>query len=419
MNLKLVGLLVAITFATVVAEKTRYDNYKLVDVFIKTKKQAQLIEQLENEPDFDLWGRFKAPLESAKIVLSPEAFAKYTKLFELYHIQYEVLRENMQEVMDQEESQMAKTRNTKVVGRYARLSEIHNYIDTLSDENPSLVSSYIAGRTHENRALKVAVIKSPTASRKIWIDCGIHAREWVSPSTCVYILDKLISDYKAGVAATKAIVDYYEFHILPVMNADGYEFSHTTTRLWRKNRYPTNAGCPGVDLNRNFPYQWMTGGSSNQPCSDTYAGSSAGSELESKAVMNAISAYKGQWDSYLTIHSYGKWWFTPYGYSAAVVPPDFTNLRAKAQIGVNALAATYGETGWIQGSSSQILYIASGGSEDWTYSQGINYSYCLELRPGQSGTDAIYGFQLPEDRAPRAGEETYRGVLAFLNSIKP
>ena len=38
-----------------------------------------------------------------------------------------------------------------------------------------------------------------------------------------------------------------------------YEFSHTTDRLWRKNRNP-NPGtfglCPGVDLNRNFGYKW-------------------------------------------------------------------------------------------------------------------------------------------------------------------
>ena len=43
----------------------------------------------------------------------------------------------------------------------------------------------------------------------------------------------------------------------------------------------------------------------------------------------------------------------------------------------------------------------------------------MELRPGQTGTDSQYGFTLPEDRAPKAGEETYQGILAFLKSIKP
>ncbi|CAF1128592.1 unnamed protein product, partial [Brachionus calyciflorus] len=41
-----------------------------------------------------------------------------------------------------------------------------------------------------------------------------------------------------------------------------------------------------------------------------------------------------------------------------------------------------------------------------------------ELRPGQTGPDSNYGFTLPEDRAPLAGEETFAGIAAFLNSIK-
>lgn len=71
-----------------------------------------------------------------------------------------------------------------------------------------------------------------------------------------------------------------------------------------------------------------------------------------------------------------------------------------------------------------MLYVASGGSEDtayviidifkiynrWVYyldsdfsiykiNFGIKWSYCLELRPGQSNDpDSGFGFQLPEDR---------------------
>ena len=38
-----------------------------------------------------------------------------------------------------------------------------------------------------------------------------------------------------------------------------YEYSHTTDRLWRKNRaanHDTLGLCRGVDLNRNFGYKW-------------------------------------------------------------------------------------------------------------------------------------------------------------------
>jgi hypothetical protein len=86
---------------------------------------------------------------------------------------------------------MKLNKASSIVGKYARYSEIMSYIDDMVASNPSIASSYIAGQTFEKRNLKVIVIKSSTSQRKVWIDCGIHAREWVSPSTCIWIIDKV------------------------------------------------------------------------------------------------------------------------------------------------------------------------------------------------------------------------------------
>lgn len=74
-------------------------------------------------------------------------------------------------------------------------------------------------------------------------------------------------------------------------------------RMWRKNRKPVGR-CYGVDLNRNFGYEWNTGGSSSDPCSDTYHGGSPMSEAEAKA-MESYATGK-PWTTYLTFHSYGQ-----------------------------------------------------------------------------------------------------------------
>jgi len=384
-----------------------------------TPLHVQLVGEWEEKYDFDVWSRIKTVEESVNVLLSPQAFVKYSVLFTIFKIPFEIVEENMQKNIDEQERQMALTRNTRnIVGRYARYSEIQSFIDNLVATNPNLVSSAIAGKSYEGRNLKVAIIKTASSQKKVWIDCGIHAREWVSPATCVYIINKLVTDYTNGVAVARDLLSYFEFHILPNVNPDGYEYSHTTTRLWRKNRRPnTGSSCVGTDLNRNYGFKWLTGGSSTDPCSDTYAGPTADSELETKALESYISKYPGQWASFLTIHSYGKWWFTPYGYTRTL-PSDFADLNAKAQIGISGIKASGDGNGWISGSSAVILYIASGGSEDWAYgTAGIKYSYCLELRPGQTGVDASFGFTLPEDRAPKAGEETYGGIAAFLKSI--
>ena len=52
----------------------------------------------------------------------------------------------------------------------------------------------------------------------------------------------------------------------------------------------------------------MTSGASLEPCADTYAGPSPGSEVEVIAVKNAINAKLNNWDSFITLHSFGAFW---------------------------------------------------------------------------------------------------------------
>lgn len=83
-----------------------------------------------------------------------------------------------------------------------------------------------------------------------------------------------------------ADVDWF---IMPVVNPDGYEFSHTGDRLWRKNRAPGGSGrCAGVDLNRNYGYRWGGEGASRRPCDEIYAGSRQFSEPETAALSNYV-----------------------------------------------------------------------------------------------------------------------------------
>jgi hypothetical protein len=67
-----------------------------------------------------------------------------------------------------------------------------NFLLTTVSKNRELASMYTAGKTYEGRDLNVIVLKTPTSQRAIWIDCGIHAREWVSPATCVYTINKVV-----------------------------------------------------------------------------------------------------------------------------------------------------------------------------------------------------------------------------------
>lgn len=91
-------------------------------------------------------------------------------------------------------------------------------------------------------------------------------------------------------------VDYY---ITPVLNPDGYEFSHNHERFWRLNRRKLQSYCFGVDLNRNFPYKWLEfkdplgweAKTARRACSEVYAGLAPSSEPETKAVTSFITQF--------------------------------------------------------------------------------------------------------------------------------
>jgi murein tripeptide amidase MpaA len=86
----------------------------------------------------------------------------------------------------------------------------------------------------------------------------------------MYIVDHLTANYGVERDVTD-LLDAVELILVPFTNPDGYAYTWTNTRLWRKNRSPAPSGstCIGTDLNRNYRSKWGQGGSSTNPCSDT------------------------------------------------------------------------------------------------------------------------------------------------------
>jgi len=385
----------------------------------KNEQHLLLIDQLQHNPDFDLLNRIRVVEEPIFVVVSPLSLLKYSQVFSQNGIDYQIVDSNIQRQFDLQQKSMDRSRRDvrNIVGKFPRYSEINNFIDEVVANSPNIASSYIAGQSFENRNIKAIVFKSSTSSRGIFIDCGFHAREWIAVSSCIWMIDQMHRSFNDGDSDMQAILAKYEIHILPLVNPDGYEYTHTTNRMWRKNRNPNSgSSCIGTDLNRNFGFQWRTGGSSTNPCSDTYAGPSADSELETKTVEKAILDKVDFWDAYLTIHTYGQYWLTSWSYTTAY-PPDYSDLKLAADKGAAALKALHG-TQYTTGHSGVLFGRLSGVSDDWAKGEAnIKYACTLELSPGDSTADAIYGFALPEDRVPKVGKELYAGVVGYLKHI--
>lgn len=86
-------------------------------------------------------------------------------------------------------------------------------------------------------------------------------------------------------------------------------------RLWRKTRIPYGA-CYGADPNRNWDYRWNTGGASNNPCSDIFAGPFPFSENSTRTLSEFIASVSSNLKVYLAIHSFSQMLLFPYGHTS-------------------------------------------------------------------------------------------------------
>ncbi len=164
--------------------------------------------------------------------------------------------------------------------------------------------------------LKICQGECGSRNPVMWIDSGIHAREWIGPSSALYMIDHLLA--KLGNDESD-LVDDMDWIFLPVVNPDGYEYTWEVDRNWRKTRQIfEDSACVGTDPNRNFGYQWMTGGASPLHCSDTYGGPEPWSEIEVANVRDFLLEQNNV-VYYQSLHSAANTIMYPWGYTCSLV----------------------------------------------------------------------------------------------------
>ncbi|KAM9736429.1 carboxypeptidase O isoform 2-T2 [Dama dama] len=305
------------------------------------------------------------------------------------------LTQQRQEVVDKVASPW-RILETYSYNRYHPMEEIYQWMSEIREKYTEVVTQHFLGMTYESRPMYYLKISQPSNNPKkiIWMDCGIHAREWIAPAFCQWFVKDILQNYKDN-QRIRRLLKNLDFYVLPVLNIDGYIYTWTTDRLWRKSRSSHNNGtCFGTDLNRNFDASWC------RPVS----------EPETKAVSSFIESKKENIACFLTMHSYGQLILVPYGYTKNK-SNNHEELIQVGQKAANALKAKHG-TNYRVGSSADILYATSGSSRDWARDIGIPFSYTFELR--DNGT---YGFVLPEAQIQATCEETMEAVLSVLDDV--
>ncbi|EDV97053.1 zinc carboxypeptidase [Drosophila grimshawi] len=322
-----------------------------------------------------------------------------------------------------------------VLHTYLEYGQINQYLEYIVHRYSNFVKLYTLGITHEKREVraveinwmnpnntelpitmrmqaakqselqKLSGVKGPSVlmgeknRNVIFIEAGTHAREWITVSTSLNCIYQLTERYTRNIEMLRNL----RFIIVPLVNPDGYEYSRTKNRNWRKNRRPNKASkIVGTDCNRNYDIFWECGPTRTNR--NTYKGERPFSEPETRAMRTILDSLAPNLLFFLSLHSYGQSIMYPWGYSRES-PYYWRELHTLATAGRTAIKTYNGReyrTGSISGLTKRTI---AGSVVDYVY--GVlktPMALVMEL-PSRE-----LGFQPPVEMISQIGHESWFGI---------
>ncbi|XP_063708429.1 zinc carboxypeptidase-like [Culicoides brevitarsis] len=394
------------------ADKIKYDNFQVFDIYVKNLNEVKLLQSItdvDEERAFLQMGDTPMIGKSYPIAVSPKNVEFFVKELKANKIAYRVVEKNLQKVIEADEI-VNKRSHRRSNGEhdwtsYQTLDEVNAWLDKMVKEH-KVLTPLVGGETYEKRQIRGVKLSHKEGNPGIFIEGGIHAREWITVATTTFMLNELLTSQNETI---KDLAQNYDWYFFPSVNPDGYVYTHAKDRLWRKTRKPYGK-CVGADPNRNWDFHWNEVGTSDKPCSDIFAGPEAFSEVETKSLSNFV---KGLDDIkvYLAFHSYSQLILFPYGYTDEHAP-NHDDLQQVGDAAKDALARRYG-TKYTVGNIYDAIYPAAGASMEWAYGAlDVKLAYTYELRP--AGNE-LFGFVLPPEQIIPTSLETLDSVVALVH----
>ncbi len=377
----------------------RYDNHRIVRITPRDARDLLTLESIGAshmgcEVRRDQPAEFRVPPDRMDALAASG-------------IPFTVTIQNLQAVIDAESARLnaPQPRGVSWFDDYKNLADVEAYMAELAALRPDLVTLFDIGLTIEGRPIRAMRIANDAVDLgrckpAMLLNATQHAREWITAMNAMYVADQLIRLHGTD-AYTTDLLDNADFIIVPVSNPDGYVYTWTSERYWRKNRRPNASGSFGVDNNRNWGYKWgipglgWAAGSSTEE-SDIYWGTGPFSEPETQALRDLVIAHpeiKGHND----IHSYGQLILWSWGWSPLPTPHQ-AQLAATGDAMSDAVESVHGRF-YRTGPIYTTIYAVAGSSVDWFYQEQKILSMSYELRGG--------GFNPPPTDILPGAQETF------------
>jgi carboxypeptidase T len=256
------------------------------------------------------------------------------------------------------------------LGDYHTVAEARSEMIAYVAAHPSIARLDSIGTSVEGRSILAVEISdnvgAPEGEPEVLIAGCHHARELMTVEIPLYVMRRLLDGYGTDPVITD-LVDTRDIWIIPIVNPDGHVYveEHSggqSDGWWRKNRRVNGDGSVGVDLNRNYGYEWGYDdyGSSPTPSSEVYRGTGPFSEPETAAIRDFMASHA--FTTSASFHSYGDLLLYPWGY-APLDTPDRAVFRAMG----DSISA---QNGYLAGNpKSGAIYLTNGEMCDWEYGE--------------------------------------------------
>jgi len=249
------------------------------------------------------------------------------------------------------------------------------------------------------------------ADLELLVVAGLHSREWVTIGGVLCALDELVNSARnshIGSLRDQIRSGKVVLRTVIVANPDGYSYTRTKYRHWRKNR-----NDPAVDLNRNFGVDKVSWGFGTlSTSSELYQGPRPFSEPESEALRTFVSAATarakrcGRSVALLDVHCCARVVYPPFMYRKM----SDEALKRIENIGINvAQGALHASTSEVQNrfrtAARPHLYTYK--TREKTFSKS-NTGVFIDWAFGENGVDAAYMLEVRGAASPASFKALFR-----------
>ncbi|KAJ6258565.1 hypothetical protein Dda_6611 [Drechslerella dactyloides] len=419
--LAILALIGVVAASPLLIQEVSHKGTKVLRLDVQSKEDVALVKGLVERLGLDTWTHgfmVNSHVDVAvPLAVQPEFFRTINAAGLRTHMMHEDLHAAIEEESKPAPDALTKRADGESAGDPNWFKEYHpyeehlKYLQSLVSEYPGNAEIVISGSSTEGRNITGIHIWGTQKGQCAYvIHSNVHAREWISSKVTEYFAYAILQT----TGEKTSLAESCDFYIFPIVNPDGFVYSQTTNRMWRKNRLPGKSkSCTGTDINRNWDFQWSTkGGASTSECAEDYKGASAGNTVEFQSLSGFIKKLHNV-KLFIDYHSYSQLILSPWGYTCNTPAPD-NDAHVRAMKAWEAGFSKRYKTHFTYGPSCTTIYPTTGDSTDYTYGAlKIVHSYSVELR--DTGRN---GFILPKEQIVPSGQEALDGLMALVEQLK-